>query len=552
MSGQCIEKLPHSCGTSDALQIFQSDRTGEYTGYCYACDTYVPEPYGNKRPSFKPKIKKSVAETEEELNEINALKTFTLTDRKLSKEYLEYFGVKVAVSEQDGTSPVIHYYPYFNNNVLSAYKARLIAGKQFWSIGNIKDVELFGWKQALETGAKTLYITEGELDAVALFQALKEKAKGTDWEKFSPAVVSLINGASSAKKDLVKFSSPILHNFKEIVLVFDEDAAGEEAVKAAMQVFPYAKTVDLPAKDPNDCVIKGYSLALCNAVLFKKNKPKNTRILPGSGLIQMARVAPTMGLSWPWQGMTKLTRGIRMGETIYLGSGVKMGKTTMVSTLIAHLITEHKLKVFVAQPEETPAKTFKLVVGKVAKRIFHDPEIPFDYDAYDKSAPLVGDNVHILDLYQSLDWNTLRVDITTAVEDGCKAVFIDPITNLTNGIDPSQANTILQEFAQQLAYIAKDLNIVVFMFCHLKAPESGTPHERGGKVYSNQFAGSRAMMRSCNLMLGLEGNKDPDLSLEERNMRRLVILEDREFGTTGYIPLFYDSNTGLYHEIKEK
>ena len=90
------------------------------------------------------------------------------------------------------------------------------------------------------------------------------------------------------------------------------------------------------------------------------------------------------------------------------------------------------------------------------------------------------------------------------------------------------------------------------MFCHLKAPDGGPPHERGGKVFSNQFAGSRAMMRSCNLMLGLEGNKDPDLSKEERNMRRLIILEDREFGATGYVPLFYDDNSGIYHEIEEK
>ena len=258
-----------------------------------------------------------------------------------------------------------------------------------------------------------------------------------------------------------------------------------------------------------------------------------------------------MGLSWPWEGLTKLTRGIRFGETLYLGSGVKMGKTTMVATLIAHLIVEHKLKVFCVQPEETNVKTFKLIVGKVAKRVFHDPEIPFDYDAFDKTAPLVGENLCVLNLYQSLDWNTLRVDIAAAIEDGCRAVFIDPITNLTSGIDAAQANTILQEFAQELAYIAKDLNIIVFLFCHLKAPLNGLPHERGGKVFSSQFAGSRAMMRSCHLMLGLEGSKDPDLSPEERKMRRLVVLEDREYGSSGSISLYFNDNTGLYHEIKE-
>ena len=58
----CIEKLAHECGTSDALQVFEDD--GTFTGYCFACDTYVPDPYGDKPPEFRPqKIKKSPEET---------------------------------------------------------------------------------------------------------------------------------------------------------------------------------------------------------------------------------------------------------------------------------------------------------------------------------------------------------------------------------------------------------------------------------------------------------------------------------------------------------
>jgi len=550
LSSHCIEKLPHSCGSSDALQVFQEDRSGKFTGYCFSCDTFVPNPYEGKETEPKKAIKvKTPEEIETTLKEISELKTFPLEERKLTSEALAAFGIKIEVSEKDGTTPILHYYPYYNRGELVAYKARLIANKQFWSIGNIKEADLFGWQKALEAGAKTLYITEGELDAVALYQALKHKNKGTQYEKYDPAVVSLVNGASAAKRDIGKHIPIINRNFKEVVLVFDQDDQGRKAVEEVIQIIPHAVSVELPAKDANECLIKGFETALCNAAMFKRAKPKNTRVLRGSSLIPLARQETHMGLSWPWEGLTKLTRGLRFGETIYLGAGVKMGKSTMVSTLVAHLIKTHGLKVFVVQPEEVPATTFKLVVGKVAKRVFTDPEIPFDYDAFDASAPFVGENVHILDLYQSLDWNTLRVDITTAVEEGCKAVFIDPITNLTNGIDAAQANTVLQEFAQELAYLAKDLNILIFLFCHLKAPESGPPHERGGKVFSSQFAGSRAMMRSCHTMLGLEGNKDPDLPEEERNTRRLVVLEDRAFGATGYVNLYFDINTGIYHEI---
>jgi len=547
---ECVEKLPHSCGSSDALQVFQDDHTGVFTAYCFACDTYEPHPYteGGKKPTKK--VEKSAGKIRSELEEIFHYPCVDLPDRKLTKESLLYFGIKTGLSEQDGKTPVFHYYPYLKDGEVIGYKARLTP-KTFWAVGNLKDAELFGWQQALQTGAKSLYITEGELDAVALYQALKNKARGTKYADYNPAVVSLIKGGTSAKKDLAKFLPSLSHNFKEIVLVFDQDDAGKAAVKDAIQVIPYAKTVHLPAKDANECIIKGFEMALCNAVLFKKERPKNTRLVWGWEVEEEARKETKMGLTWPWQGLTDLTRGMRFGETTYLGSGVKMGKTTMVGVIAAHLIIEHGIKVLIAQPEEPVAKSYKLIVGQIAKRVFHDPNIPFDYPAFDKAKALLSPNVRLLDLYQSLDWNTLRGDIQEAVLDGCQAVFIDPITNLTNGIDAATANTVLQEFAQELAFMAKDLGIMVFMFCHLKAPLTGPPHERGGKVFSSQFAGSRAMMRSCHLMLGLEGNKDPDLPKEETCMRRLIILEDRAFGSSGGIRMYYDDKTGLYHEIRE-
>lgn len=50
-------------------------------------------------------------------------------------------------------------------------------------------------------------------------------------------------------------------------------------------------------------------------------------------------------------------------------------------------------------------------------------------------------------------------------------------------------------------------------------------------------------------MWGLEGNKDPDLPPAERNSRDLVLLEDRLFGESCRIKLFYDNQTGTLNEI---
>jgi twinkle protein len=220
----------------------------------------------------------------------------------------------------------------------------------------------------------------------------------------------------------------------------------------------------------------------------------------------------------------------------------------LLNALGSHFIKAHGVKVFMAKPEEANKKTYKLLAGKVEGHVFHDPNIEFDYDAYDRAGEVLKGKLSMVNLYQHLGWETLEADIYSAASWGARVVFIDPITNLTNGLEASVANIRLQEYAQKLASMALDLNIVIFIFCHLKSPSQGDDHEHGGAVLSSQFAGSRAMMRSCNLMIGLEGDKSPDLSNEEKNMRHIVLLEDREFGQTGTFPIYWDYKTGLFNE----
>lgn len=52
-------------------------------------------------------------------------------------------------------------------------------------------------------------------------------------------------------------------------------------------------------------------------------------------------------------------------------------------------------------------------------------------------------------------------------------------------------------------------------------------------------------------MLGIERNKDPELSAKERNTSQFVILDDRKHGRAGKFPVFYDIDTGDYLEPPE-
>ena len=578
--GECIQKLPHSCGSRTGLQVFARE-DGGVDGYCFSCGTFVRHPYG--KPRLAEEIDRPPAKTAEEIQaeiaEVDGFPTVDLVHKKLRKTYLQFFGIKVGLSEADGQTPETIYYPYRRNRKLAGYKVKLIpkdgGEKKIWSLGDLKnndegDIEPFGWQEAIANGGKRLIITEGEDDAVAALAIILRHTK-EDYKDSIPAIISIPHGAGNAHETLAKWKNEITSRWKDIVLVFDMDRAGEEAIQKCMLVLPDATTVKLPSKDINQCILDGRQKAAFEAITFHAEKPKNSRLVFGDDLHEAAKTPAKYGeLSWPWEHLNKITRGIRLGETIYIGAGVKMGKSELLNEIAAHFVIHHGVKVFMAKPEEDNKKTYKLILNKIAGKRFHDPDVEFDVEAYDRAGEIAKNKIAMVNLYQHLGWDSLRDDIVAAANWGAKAVFIDPITNLTNGVNAADANTELQKIAQDLAAMALDLNIVVFIFCHLKAPEGNIakekreksyrdgkyiglgncPHELGGDVVSNQFAGSRAMMRSCHMMFGLEGNKDEELPENIKNIRDLVLLEFREFGETGRFPLYWNKNTTRFTELQ--
>lgn len=566
----CIDKLPHSCGTRRGLQVFADTETGKINGFCFSCHKFIANPYGVEKTVEDVELpkEKTEAEIKAELAEIDGYPVVDLKQRKLRATYLDAFGVKVSLSEEDGKTPTAMYFPMQIKGKTKGYYVKTLSKPSHtWSIGEVKKAEPFGWQRAKRTGAYKLIIAEGKEDAIAIEAIFSMYGD----EKYKPAVISLPNGTNSVKSSLTQIADEATQLFKEIVFCFDNDEPGQNAVPEGMLIFPRALNVILPEKDANDCLLNGSGKAAYKALAFNAQTPKNTRLVVASEEFhQQAREPTPYGqLSWPWKTPDDLLRGIRYGETIYIGAGVKMGKSELLNAIAAHFIQEHNIPVLVAKPEEANKKTYKLMCNKVVGHVFHDPKVEFDYELYDKAGQILRNKLFMLNLYQNITWDTLRKDIIYAVSMGVKAVFIDPITNLISGTDSASANTELEAIAKELSTLAHDLQIVIFIFCHLKAPDGqiskdvrakhyknnkyhhlgSCPHEYGGDIYSNQFAGSRAMMRSCNLMIGLEGNKDPELDEDIRNLRWLTILEDREFGNAASICLHWNKNTTKFTEV---
>jgi twinkle protein len=553
-----VARMSHhtdKCNSSDGIQVFENEDKS-LTGFCFACRTFVPDPMGEGKgvSDLKPTkmVRKSKEELEQEISFVSRkLPTLPLKDRLLSATVLEQYNIKIGVSEVDGTTPTYAYFPYTKGGILTGYKVKHLPTGNVWWISTDRDVDLFGWEQAKASGAKRLIITEGEFDAPALRRIMEVHTKAA-YKDYIPAICSIPNGSGSAARDIQRLLPEIKKFFKDISICFDEDEAGKLAVEEVCKILPDAKVIHLPAKDANDCLVQGKGLAAQKAVSFHSEKPKNSRIIWGREVHDAAKQQAEWGLSWPWPKLTDLTRGIRFGETIYIAAGEKMGKSEVVNALGAHLIKAHGLKILLAKPEEANVKTYKLLVSKVTGKIYHDPKVKFDEPSYDTGGLEVQDNMCMINLYQHIGWETLKADIYSASSQGVKAVFIDPITNLTNGMSSSQINEHLQMVSQDLAAVAKDLDIVIFIFCHLNKPAKGnTPWDRGGIITTDYLAGSSGMARSCNYVFGLQGNKDPALETHVRNTRELVLLADREFGEAGSAKLYWDSTTGLFNEIKE-
>ena len=517
-----------------------------------------------------------------------------IKERGISKKTCEHFGIRTEFSEQTG-KPVAHWFPYTDQDTgeIIGFKGRdLTKDKKekyhFIVVGNVtpEKAALFGTNCGNSSGGKKVFITEGEYDCAASYEVLKERNP-----KYNPTTLSIGFGTKNAVLHIgQKKNMQHLRKFSEIVLAFDNDFAtqderkrgimrGKEATAAVYGLIPEILVAQLPdGKDPCQ-TLKEDGAEQLYWMLMKPIRFTPEGFIAFEDVRDKAIELPALGKPWPWPSLTKKTLGRRLGEGIYFGAGVKMGKSELLNKILEH-ITKTEVnslgkpqKAACFKFEEQPDETIKKIAGKFFKKDFNNPEkiifISQDGEEVDiwgnkivdnstyytqeelvQAVDSVGPNLILYNNYGRCHWDELKGAIRHAVlVEHVEDIFIDPITRLTAGMSASEANEELERFADEISKMSQDLGFTYYCFCHLKAPAPpAKPHELGGKIYSSQFRGSRAMMQACHYMFGLEGNKDPDSPEKSQNTRYLVMLDDRKFGRTARIPLFYDKDTGDFIE----
>lgn len=556
----CVERIKHDvahCTSEKGLQVFYDDSSKLFTGYCFSCaakglEAYVCDPYNGDQP--KPPKRKTEDEINEEIQEIRNLKPPHMEHRGIRPEYFRKAGIKLSYSEYDGKTPFTFDFPYTVDGKLVGYKSIMVDKKAMWSVGDIKNADLFNWEIAKKSGVKRLYITEGEWDCRALEQMLEDHAakRKSQYNKF--AVTSLPHGVGSAVPTLSRMRKEIPKFFTEIVLVFDNDEAGKKATKEVQKIIPDIKVAVYPtnAKDANEALVKGDGDLFADFCIWKSAKPTSEGVVGVSTVLSRDLEPPKPGFSYPWPAFTEMNCTQRMGEATCTAAGVGLGKTLIAHMKHAHNIVEHKEKVFVALLEEPNRSTLYNIAGKIDGIPYHVPSVHEKHreqyleTAYSLEGKLFlwesdGQNAHnrfdIEEIVKAIRYNTM--------EYGVRFHAIDNMTRLVDHLSSGEANEFINKWSSELANLAAELDIHIDLYSHLNPPKGkdARDHENGGEVLASQLTGSRGIMRAFPLIMSFERNKHAQGDLKANSF--LGCIKNRMFGGEDKFKTQYQASTGL-------
>lgn len=503
-----------SCGSSDANAVYSDEHT-----YCFSCGVHTKGMSTNYERSRN-------VNTELIQGEVKALSKRRITIETCARYgYMSgtYKGknVQIANYRRDGEVVAQHLrYP----------------DKQFGWLGDSKNVDLFG--QHTCKGNKRLVITEGEIDCLSISQVFNNK-----WD-----VCSIPSGSKSARKSL-KLHLEWIEGYEDIVLAFDDDEPGREAVEECAVLFSPGKLRVATwngYKDANEMLMdgKGADIAPC---IFNAKAYRPDGIINGSDLWESIQKPIEWGLSYPWEELTKATYGIRKNELIAIGAGTGMGKTDLVKEIVTHLLVHHEECVGLVFLEEANKDTAMGIMNKQASKLFHIPGMLYTEEekreAYE--ATMGTGRVFMYNHFGHTDYDTIKSRIRfMAVSCGCSYIFLDHITALVSGDKDGDERKQLDYIMTDLASLVRELNINIHFISHLATPE-GKPHEEGGRVQIKHFRGSRAIGQWSSYMLGLERNQQASTE-QERHTSTLRVLKDRYTGrATGFtLRLRYMQDTG--------
>ena len=550
--GKCVAKAScPNCGSGDGVQIFEQ-ADGNRDAYCYACDTPFRKVDGLEIVQEEYKKERNISKVS--LQDILELSSADLPDRGLTKETLEHFGVKVGFNGADRSIIDYHFYPCHNQQgELTGYKQRICATKSFLSIGNNKEGALFG-QTSCQSGKK-LFITEGETDAMALFQVLLNKMRPEMRERgLRPSVCSITTGASGATNQLLD-NVEFLKRYKEIIICFDNDKPGKAAAEKVAKSLDIKGTkvliATLPLKDANEMLLAGREEELSAATVRDATAYEPDGIVNASEAWERykdRKSAECHPYPDAFAELNKKTYGWRYGSVVTVTSGSGMGKTSFVKEVVYDVLQKTDEKVAYIALEEDIGDTMEgLMALHLNKRIsLPDVEVSEDEERRAFEELFSTGRVELYDHFGGMDDSDLfsRIKYFNTYL-GCRVFALDHLSIvISETADEGDERRRIDAVMTKLAKIAKELDIVIFLVVHLRKAQQGKSFEEGYVPTSDDLRGSGSIKQLSWDVIALARNQqhtDPTL----RNTTSVHILKCRFSGKTGAAGhVLYDEHTG--------
>jgi len=501
-------------------------------------------------------------------------------ERNIPKWVCEKYGVRMAVSEADGKTPVAYYFPYYDQKgKLTGYKKRDLTIEKyekghFLAIGKVSvDCKLFGQDVAEKVKRKrnNLYTCEGEWDILSTYTAMVESVKGTSYEGMEPFVVGLSCGTANAV-DACLSNEEFISSFAKFTLALDNDSAtakerakgikrGLEATEDIASAFMgdnlYTITYEEDMKDASDYLQANKGAELAKLMQFGAKRFVAEKIAYASDISFEELIEKRQeGLyvkSFP-KLMEKI-RGFRKRELVLLTAPSGVGKS-LITSIFANDFIEAKERVGCIYLEETKKETLQRMVAQQLKvnynKFRNDPlSVAEEYkvlEAYNKIVE--DDKLVLLDHFGNLPISELMNKIKHMhYVSKCSYIIVDHLTLCVSGsgkdIDErQQLDTVMTELASFCA--ANDVCIIAVSHINRagsadnKPPKDADEKPYWVKIDKSHMRGSAALEQLSWIILGLENEIKPDRS---RGNVRITVMKNRPWSYLGVADEFTMDDT---------
>lgn len=531
---KAIGKTSCVCGSSDGRELY-----ADGASFCYVCRKFFTSQEAAMKGAPPPKgVFAATPRSAIQIDELRQFPSLAIHSRKISKEVVQFFGVKLGYDEKGNVSD--HYYPYGENS----YKHRVVATKAFFWIGEAGS--LFGIEK-FSPGGKRLVITEGEIDAMSVAEASLQR-----WGKIYPVIS--ITSATGAQKLLEH--REFIRSFDEVVLWFDPDAAGKEALDKALKIVgvdkaKIAKEV-ADCKDANDVLCK-HGIQSVNTAVWDAVNWVPAGIITKDALWEaLVNYNNLPSVPYPpcMAGVNAKTKGARTGEIALFISGTGSGKSTLLREIMLHLLEIEEVpkdqKIGIVSLEEAPAETARKLSGMAIMRNPAEEEISIQDLGVGFQKVFGSDRVILLDHQGSISDSSIIDQLEYMALMGAKYLFIDHITIMVSeGADGLTGNEAIDKVMNDLLRVAKRHDVWIGLVSHLrKAPVGGKSFEEGHLPTLDDIKGSGAIKQISFDVIAFARNMMAASDIE-KNTIKMAVLKSRYTGLTGSAPgAFYDHKTG--------